>query len=252
MGETIMFSTRAINLKHSKSNEAGFSLLELIIGLGMTLTIVGVGATLLSSSFNIRSRENRRTDAVAAAQHALNMMSRDIANAGFGLRKNGIVNDDSDASSIRIRSNLDAFSGTSGAASLAQVDEDVEYFLHKTDTDPNSTRGELFRYDVNLNQSRLLVANVDDFEIYYFDRRVDYTLDPTGGIIVTTPGVTGLMGPNGELAEVSDQSQTSYVVITLMINLDAVGTPGQPGYIPASQVQLATDVALRNRNLAFY
>lgn len=246
MGKTIMFSTRAINRKPSQSNEAGFSLLELIIGLGMTLTIVGVGATLLSSSFNIRSRENRRTDAVAAAQHALNSLSRDIANAGFGLRKNGIVNEDSDASSIRIRSNLDAFSGTSGAASLAQADEDVEYFLHKTDTDPNSTRGELFRYDVNLQQSRLLVANVDDFEIYYFDRRVDYTLDPSGGIIVTTL-INGT-----PLAEVDDQSQTTYIVITLMINLDAVGTPGQPGYIPASQVQLATDVALRNRNLAFY
>ncbi len=179
---------------------------------------------------------------MVAARHALNEMARDIANAGFGLRKNGIVNEDSDASSIRIRANLDAFSGTSGAASLSQADEDIEYFLHKTDTDPNSTRGELFRYDVNLNQSRLLVNSVDDFEIYYFNQRVDYTLDPTGGIIVTTPGAT----------EVSDQTLTTYVVITLMINLPAVGSPGQAGYIPASQVQLATDVALRNRNLGFY
>jgi type II secretory pathway pseudopilin PulG len=229
-------------MRLNKSTESGFSLLELIVGMGITLSIVGIAATLLSSSFNVRSRENKRTEAMAAAQHALNNISRDVANAGFGLKKNGIVNEDSDASSIRIRSNLDAFSGTDGAASLAQADEDVEYFLHKTDTDPNSTRGDLMRYDVNLQQSRLLVGNVDDFEIYYFSQRVDYTLDPTGGIIVTTPGV----------AEVDDQSQTNYVVITMLLNLDAVGTPGQPGYIPASQVQLATDVAIRNRNLAFY
>jgi hypothetical protein len=95
---------------------------------------------------------------------------------------------------------------------------------------------------VNLQQSRLLVANVDDFEIYYFSQKVDYTLDPTGGITVTTPGV----------AEVLDQSQTTYIVVTLMFTLEAVGSPGSPGYQPASQVQLATDVALRNRNLGIY
>lgn len=224
------------------SGEQGFSLLELMIGMTVTLGIVAIAGALLSGSFNIRNRENKRMEAVAAAQHALNYISRDIANAGFALRKNGIVNADSDASSIRIRANLDAFSGTSNAASLAQADEDVEYFLHKTDTDPNSTRGELMRYDVNLQQSRLLVANVDDFEIYYFSQKVDYTLDPTGGIIVTTPNVV----------EVDDQTKVSYVVISLMFTLDAVGKPGSPGYQPASQVQIATDVALRNRNMANY
>ena len=222
--------------------EAGFSLIELTIGMTITLGIMAIAGAMLSGSFNIRSRENRRSEAISAAQHAINYLSRDLANAGFGLRKNGIVNEDSDASSIRIRANLDGFSGTSGAASLAQVDEDVEYFLHKTDTDQDSFKGELMRYDVNLQQSRLLVANVDDFEIYYFSQKVDYTLDPTGGITVTTPGV----------AEVDDQSKTTYVVITLMFTLDAVGQPGSPGYQPASQVQLATDVALRNRNLGIY
>jgi type II secretory pathway pseudopilin PulG len=229
-------------INNYRRGEAGFSLIELIIGMTITLGIMAIAGAMLSGSFNIRSRENRRSEAISAAQHAINYLSRDLANAGFGLRKNGIVNEDSDASSIRIRANLDGFSGTSGAASLAQVDEDVEYFLHKTDTDQDSFKGELMRYDVNLQQSRLLVANVDDFEIYYFSQKVDYTLDPTGGITVTTPGV----------AEVDDQSKTTYVVITLMFTLEAVGQPGSPGYQPASQVQLATDVALRNRNLGIY
>jgi len=229
-------------INNYRRGEAGFSLIELIIGMTITLGIMAIAGAMLSGSFNIRSRENRRSEAISAAQHAINYLSRDLANAGFGLRKNGIVNEDSDASSIRIRANLDGFSGTSGAASLAQVDEDVEYFLHKTGTDQNSFKGELMRYDVNLQQSRLLVANVDDFEIYYFSQKVDYTLDPTGGITVTTPGV----------AEVDDQSKTTYIVITLMFTLQAVGQPGSPGYQPASQVQLATDVALRNRNLGIY
>ena len=224
------------------SADAGFSLIELTIGMAITLGIMAIAGAVLAGSFNIRRRENKRMEAIAAAQHALNYMSRDIANAGFALRKNGIVNADSDASSIRIRANLDAFSGTSSAGSLAQADEDIEYFLHKTDPDENSTRGELMRYDVNLQQSRLLVSNVDDFEIYYFNQKVDYTLDPTGGIIVTTPNVT----------EVNDQTSVTYIVITLMFTLDEVGKPGSPGYQPASQLQLATDVALRNRNLAIY
>jgi hypothetical protein len=54
------------------------------------------------------------------------------------------------------------------------------------------------------------------------------------------------------VAEVDDQSKTTYAVITLMFTLEAVGQPGSPGYQPASQVQLATDVALRNRNLGIY
>jgi hypothetical protein len=98
------------------------------------------------------------------------------------------------------------------------------------------------RYDVNLQQSRLLVNQVDSFEIYYFDQKVDYTIDPDGGIIVTTPGVE----------EVSDQTNTTYIVICIKFTLEAVGSPNSPGYQPASQVQLSTDVALRNRNLALF
>ncbi len=242
------------------SDEQGFSLIELMIGMGITLTIMAIAGALLSTSFNIRGRENRRTEALTAAQHALNSMGRDIANAGFGLKTNGIVNDDSDSSSIRIRANLNAFGGIKstdgsgkllGSGSLADPDEDDEYFLHKTDPGSDSTRGPLMRYDVNTHQSTLLVNNVDNFEIYYFPCKVDYILDPTGGIIVTT-----LVDPNdpngGTIPEVDDQSLTNYLVITLVLKLDAVGQPGSPGYVPASQVQLATDVALRNRNLALF
>jgi type II secretory pathway pseudopilin PulG len=241
------------------SNEQGFSLIELMIGMGITLTIMAIAGALLSTSFNIRGRENRRTEALTAAQHALNSMGRDIANAGFGLKTNGIVSDDSDSSSIRIRANLNAFGGIKstdgsgkllGSGSLADRDEDVEYFLHKTDSDPLSTRGQLMRYDVNTQQSTLLVNNVDDFEIYYFPSKVDYILDSKGGIIVTTPDPNDLSG--GTIKEVDDQSLTNYIVITVVLKLDAVGQPGSPGYVPESQVQLTTDVALRNRNLALF
>jgi len=103
------------------------------------------------------------------------------------------------------------------------------------------------RYDVNTQQSRLLVDSVDNVEIYYFDRKVDYTLDPSGGITVTTLNSGGT-----PVEEVDDQGDTTFIVITLILKLDAVGSPGSPGYQPAGQVQLANDVALRNRNLALF
>ena len=58
----------------NKSNEEGFSLLELTIALAVTMILVAASGALLAGSFNIRSRENRRTEAIAAAQHALNAM----------------------------------------------------------------------------------------------------------------------------------------------------------------------------------
>ena len=227
-------------MRRGSSNEKGFSLFELMIAMGITIAITGIAAALLAGSFNIRSRENRRSDALTGAQHALNSMARDIANAGFGLKRNGIVNQDSDASSIRIRANLNAFAGVPGSGTLADADEDVMYFLHTPDDTPGIYN--LMRYDVNANQSRLSVSNVESLEIYYFDRTVDYTLDPTGGIIVTTPGVS----------EVDDQTNAAYIVITILLKLEQVGQPGAPGYVPETHVQLATDVALRNRNLAMY
>jgi prepilin-type N-terminal cleavage/methylation domain-containing protein len=227
--------------RHStQNNQLGFSLLELLIAMGITVIIMGLAGSLLAGAFHVRDRENDRSEALAAAQRALNIVSRDIANAGVGLKRNGIVAADSDASSIRIRANLNGFAGEPSSATLADPDEDVMYFLHVLDADSGS--GSLMRYDINTKQSSVLVSNLDGFEIYYFDRKVDYTLDPAGGINITTPGVT----------ELDDQSLTTYIVITALVTLPPSGQPNTPGYQPASRVQLASDIALRNRNLAMF
>src|SRR4026209_431942 len=93
--------------------EAGFSLLEVIVAMGITITIMGLASTLLASSFRIRSREDRKSDAIADVQRALNIMTREISNSGLKLptgltyvSANGVLGDDSDDTSIRIVSNL--------------------------------------------------------------------------------------------------------------------------------------------------
>ena len=70
---------------------AGFSLVELLIAMTITLILMGFATSLLAAGFRIRNRGNAVSDAAADGQRALNIMSREIANAGFNLVTNGIV-----------------------------------------------------------------------------------------------------------------------------------------------------------------
>jgi hypothetical protein len=51
------------------------------------------------------------------------------------------------------------------------------------------------------------------------------------------------------VGEVAQKSGAKYIVISICVTLPAVSTPGSPGYQPPSQVQLVSDVALRNSDL---
>src|SRR5688500_2058779 len=105
------------------STKAGFSILELLIAMTITMAMLVAASTLLATSLRTRTRENQRSNALAAAQRALNIMSREIGNSGYGLTDNGIVIADSDDDSIRIRANLD------NGPDLNQANEDVRFVL---------------------------------------------------------------------------------------------------------------------------
>src|ERR1041385_4605056 len=74
-----------------QNHQAGFSLIELIIAMTITLVVLGMSTTLLARALNVRARANDNVDAMADAERALNIMSREIAQAGFNLTDNGIV-----------------------------------------------------------------------------------------------------------------------------------------------------------------
>src|SRR6266850_3107954 len=86
--------------------EGGFSLLELLIAMTITILVMVAASTLLATSLRTRTRENTRSEALASAQRTLNIMTREIGNSGYGLNDNGIVTADSGVSSIRVRANL--------------------------------------------------------------------------------------------------------------------------------------------------
>lgn len=201
----------------------------------ITLVLMAVASTLLAASFNIRNRENSRSSALADAQSALNMMSREIANAGYGLDTNGIVTGgDSGATQIRVRSDLDLDGSTNDSL------EDLKYIL------VNDANGSfIVRMDLKPTQTTGLVANgIDGLAIYYYDRRVTYT---TGNGVITN-----VLNSAGTAQAECAPDNAKYLVLLLRVTLPAVGKQGSPGYQPASATQLASTVTLRNANLTTY
>jgi prepilin-type N-terminal cleavage/methylation domain-containing protein len=102
--------------KVKKSNNSGFSLLELLVAMTVILVLLGLTAGLLASSFRTRARESRKTDALAAARAAISVMSREIANSGYGMAikendnytpMNGIIVGDSNKDQIHFQSNIE-------------------------------------------------------------------------------------------------------------------------------------------------
>ncbi len=213
--------------KHkTNGNSAGFSLIELIIAMTVTIAVTAIAGALLAGSFKIRTREHTRTDAMADVQRSINVMSREIAIAGFGFDNvsNGLVVGDSSTSTIRIRSNLNRYTSDATKYTIADLGEDVKYLL-----DTSSNTKYLVRYD------RFAPAEIDTTVLA---NRID------------SLSFTYLDASNNTLNVTADPSQVAnaaMVRITVGVNLPAVGTSGSPGYQPASTVQLTSDVTLRNK-----
>lgn len=234
----------------AKKSEHGFSLIELIIAMTITLVVLSIATTLLAQSLNVRTRSNENVDALADAERALNIMSREIAQAGFNLNDNGIVAADSvlDAnnnSTIRIRANLNRYDTDATTAARngigepgADSGEDVKYFIH-----PAGTTTLLARYDPNATDgpASTVVANrLDRLRIRYFAQRVTYNTDHE----------------NCDIREWSQDevapANARYVVIAVCVRQRETGAPGSPGYQPAHNLLLTSDVTLRNANLQTY
>jgi Tfp pilus assembly protein PilW len=239
--------------KHQLTNQAGFSLFELVIGMTITIVIMGLAATLLASSFKVRAREDRKSDAIADVQRALNIMTREISNSGFklpaglgGVSSNGLVVGDSDSQSVRLISNLN---GTPDPASpdvedtdVADANEDLKFQMY---VDNALSQRYLVRYDANeTNKTTVLANRIDALKFRYYDEKVTYDT-----VVNSSTGVCDISGViNGAGNNKSEVSPAAakYFVISICVTLPAVGKPNVEGYQPPSQLQLTSDVVLRN------
>jgi Tfp pilus assembly protein PilW len=200
-------------MKGSRSSrEAGFSIIELMIAMAVTMIVMTAATALLSSSLKIRVRENQKSDGLADAQRALNIISRDIANSGFGMDYNGIVLADSSQTAIRVRSNVINVNDTA----TDDQDEDVMYVHQGSNA--------IVRYDAASSPTTVsLASRINSLQFSYYD----YSYNSSGALVTSGPNTTPTVN-------------TGRVRITVGVTLDAVGNQ------PAAQVQLTSDVTLRN------
>lgn len=240
-----------MEIRRSK-HEAGFSLLEVILAMGITITIMGLASTLLASSFHIRSREDRKSDAIADVQRAMNIMTREISNSGLKLptgltyvSANGVVGDDSDNTSIRIVSNLngmpDSANGYFEDSDVTDGDEDLKFLMY---VDATLGQRYIVRYEKNnTNQTTVLANRIDSLVFRYYDKKVTYdtTVDASG-----ICDITNVKNAAGSAETEVSPGSARFIVIAVGVTLPAVGIANTSGYQPASQVQLTSDVVLRN------
>lgn len=239
------------------SRNAGFSLIELIIAMTITLVVLGIATTLIARSLNIRTRANENVDALADAERAMNIMSREIAQSGFNLLPpdNGIVAADSITdgdgnSTIRVRANLNKFDssaspGARNGIGLQDEDsgEDVKYFVYRTQG--TSLLARYDQYAPGQPASTVLANRLDSLHIHYYGQKVTYST------LMLANGRAGCDITGASSGEVAPNLAT-YVVIAVCVQQTATGKPGDPGYQPAHNILLTSDVALRNANLVNY
>jgi prepilin-type N-terminal cleavage/methylation domain-containing protein len=215
---------RSVKLKNNK----GFSLIELLVTMVVVVLLLCLVSTLLSRSLAVRARESRKTDALTSAHAALNIMSREIANSGFGIYDgsvsqnavNGIIIADSDANEIHFRANLSntgdgPVNPTCPAVCTNEPGEDVTYFF-------DDATDSIVRYDPHANPTTSVIVNkISNVTFSYFDYADDGTTTAEPGH--TAPSIT-----------------TGRVRLTVDVTLDPI--QGQP----QESVQFTSEINLRN------
>lgn len=195
----------------SEKNVNGFSIIELIISMTITLVLLGLVTTLFAKSLATIERENRKTEALTSAQAALSMLSREISNSGFGLTSNGIVSSDSGQSKLHFRANIE-----NGDLTTNSPGEDITYYF-------DSSTDSIVRYDPNNSPTTTAVINkVSNVTFLYFD----YSGSSSTPTQSNTP-----------------TNNTGRVRITITVQLDEI--QGQP---TNQTVAFTSDVTLRNSN----
>jgi type II secretory pathway pseudopilin PulG len=219
--------------RETRKQSAGFSIVELMIATVIMLLALGIVSALISWSFSVKARESRTADALATAQAAISVISREVSNSGFGLynesndeANNGIVLSDSGQHQIRVRSNLENEGGTlsSPGASTLEINtpgEDVTYFF---DAETSS----IVRYDphglgTDAPQTSVVVNKISNVSFEYYDY--------AGGTSAATGPLT------------APTAQTGRVRIVVEVELDPVA--GQPDN---QRVTFASEVTLRNNS----
>ncbi|HSI87575.1 MAG TPA: prepilin-type N-terminal cleavage/methylation domain-containing protein [Pyrinomonadaceae bacterium] len=204
-----------VGVDYSQQGAAGFSLIELLLSLVISLIILAAAVAAFSGALRGRDYQSARTDAIVSAQAAINIMTREIGNSGYGLLTNGLVLADSNASRIHFRTNVD-----NSDLTTSSPNEDVTFFCDGCDADG----GSVVRFDASGSGTTSGIINqVSLVQFQYWDYNE------------ITHAVTGPFN--------QPSLNTGRVTITLTVVLANVN--GAPAGA-ASNVTVRSDVTLRN------
>ena len=222
---------KKINGLQPTIRQDGFSLIELIIAMTITLTIVALAFSLLAQSINQKTRDETQVSALSDTNQSLSRMSLEIINAGFGLTSNGLVAGDCTEDKIRVRANLNSLMKQATSGTVTDSGEDLIFQL----VDNPSVGSALVRTDVVTGGSSIVATKIDN-------RDGDGDGDGDG----LTFNYLDAAG-----AEVAAQNAVQVRMI-VRVNLPQVGSPGAPGYQPEITKELSSSVVLRNARLMAY
>jgi type II secretory pathway component PulJ len=194
-----------------KKRERGFSLIELLFSMLLTVMILGIAVMTFSSALNSRTREASKTDAITSTQAALNILTREIGNSGYGLSTNGIWLADSNENRLHFRHDTNNDGATDDPA------EDVTFYF-------DAASQSVVRYDANLGATSGIINRISDVDFLYYNYTYNAVTQTVNITETTTPA-----------------ANTGRVKITLTVTLNAV--QGQP---TAQEVTVTSDVTLRN------
>lgn len=202
-------------MKQVKKGSDGFSMIELMIAMTIMLGLLALVSGIFARALSTRQFESSRTDALTSAQAALNVISREVANSGYGLTEpdnsasNGLVLNDCTNKRLHLRANVD-----NNDLTTDEPGEDVTYFY-------DSASESIVRYDPNdVPQISGVVNRISEVTFQYFD----YTGSSSTPTIRTTP-----------------TTDTGRVRINVTVKLENV-----QGYPKDQKVTFTSDITLRN------
>lgn len=227
---------------HGK-HQAGFSIMELLVAMTVMIVITGAATTLLVSAFNVRSREDNRSEAISDARRAIHTITREVANSGYQLPRgltytspggtkpvpaNGLLAEDCDATSITFVANLNAQGEIDDPASTksSSIGDGIEDEAVKFQLVQSGGNSFLVRRNLNTGDSLVLANRIDGARFDYLNAAGNDTS--------------------------ADLAAAVSVRLTVWVTMNPAGKPGDVGYQAPAQVNLSSLVNLRNAHLQNY
>ena len=175
-----------------KNNEQGFTLVEVVIGLAISLILMGVAVSIFNVQRKSYSMQEQVTEMQQNVRATMDMMVREIRMAGYDPTESGFVGIGTNTTTLlQILADLNGNGTTTG---INEDNEDITYRYYNA-SDATYPR-EIKRKTGTESQS--LAENIDGCNFLYYDGNsiATTTASSIRQIRITVTGMTDKPDPN--------------------------------------------------------